>query len=831
MYIKSLAIHCKINFRKLFFLSLVFINIISHSFAQEYPKVIVKGDYPDPSIMREGEDYYMTHSPFYYAPGFLIWHSKDLMNWEPVCRAITDYKGSAMAPDLVKYRGKYYIYYPAAGTNWVVWADNIRGPWSKPIDLKVAGIDPGHVADEKGNRYLYVNEGELIQLTGDGLATVGQKKKAYEGWTYPKSWVTECMCLESPKLNYFNGYYYLTSAEGGTAGPATSHMVVAARSKSVLGPWENSPYNPIVHTYGADDSWWSKGHGTLIDDVNGNWWIVYHAYANSYHTLGRQTLIEPIEWTSDGWYRTKANNLSIKPDASIKHGLELSDDFKGNTLGLQWTFWKEYAPQALTFKEQSLFVKAKGTTAADGRFLLTTATDKNYETQIEVNLEKGNTGGLMLYYNEKAYAGIISNGTRFTIYKNANDSLIVPNKIGKHSYAKLQNLGNRLNISVSKDGKTWTSMLESLDVSGLNHNKFGGFYALRIGLLAAGNGAVKYNNFMYKALSDTERSNDTNSKDGVLAPKPVFRDPVYDGAADPIVIWNPQVSKWWMFYTNRRVTMTNLPGVSWVFGTPIGIAESTDGANWKYAGTANFNDLPAECGGKDSATLWAPDITLGDDGKWHMYLSIEPGIDVKWGLPGFIAHLSSTNLRDWKYESRLSQLGTQVIDADILRMPDGMWRMYYKDQRGYSHINVTESKDLYSWSTPKEALKINGEGPIAFQWKGYYWLIIDTWNGQTVHRSKDGNTWEVQPGTPLMPDGEGTGKDDIPNALHANVVISNNRVFMYYFTHPGRIGADKNKDGYEQRRTSIQVVELKLNETGWLTANRNEPTYVALSQP
>lgn len=334
-----------------------------------------------------------------------------------------------------------------------------------------------------------------------------------------------------------------------------------------------------------------------------------------------------------------------------------------------------------------------------------------------------------------------------------------------------------------------------------------------------------------KLLKDSKKNDDTSTKDGVLAPKPVFRDPVYDGAADPMVIWNPLVSKWWMFYTNRRATMTNLPGVSWVFGTPIGIAESTDGANWKYLGTANFNDLPKECGGKDSATLWAPDIVLGDDGKWHMYLSIEPGIDVKWGIPGFIAHLSSTNLRDWKYENRLSQLGTHVIDADILRMPDGIWRMYYKGSKEYSYINFIESKDLYSWSDPKEALRINGEGPIAFQWKDYYWLIIDTWNGQTVHRSKDGNTWEVQPGTPLMPDDEGTGKDDIPNALHANVVISNNRVYMYYFTHPGRVGDGKSKDGYEQRRTSIQVVELKLNEKGWLTANRNEPTYLALSKP
>lgn len=239
------------------------------AYSQEYPKVVLSGDYPDPSVMRDGEDYYMTHSPFYYAPGFLIWHSRDLMNWEPVCRVMPEYEGSAMAPDLLKYKGKYYIYYPAKGTNWVIWANDIKGPWSKPIDLKVSGIDPGHIADQEGNRYLYVDKGEVIRLTDDGLATIGQKQKVYEGWRYPNHWETECMCLESPKLNYHNGYYYLTSAQGGTAGPATSHMAVAARSKSVTGPWENSPYNPVVHTYSAHDNWWSKGHGALIDDVNG----------------------------------------------------------------------------------------------------------------------------------------------------------------------------------------------------------------------------------------------------------------------------------------------------------------------------------------------------------------------------------------------------------------------------------------------------------------------------------------------------------------------------------------------------------------------------------
>ena len=110
--------------------------------------------------------------------------------------------------------------------------------------------------------------------------------------------------------------------------------------------------------------------------------------------MGRSTLIEPVEWTEDGWYRTVSAATPVTPEQEIKHGLELSDDFKGPQLGLQWTFWKEYAPQSLTFKEDILWMKAKGRTPADGRVLLTTAEDKNYETQVEIRTGNGNVAGL-----------------------------------------------------------------------------------------------------------------------------------------------------------------------------------------------------------------------------------------------------------------------------------------------------------------------------------------------------------------------------------------------------------------------------------------------------
>lgn len=622
--------------------------------AQDYPKVIIPGDYADPSIMRDGKDYYMTHSPFYYAPGFLIWHSQDLVNWEPVCRALANWKGSAMAPDLLKYQGKYYIYYPSAGTNWVIWAEDIRGPWSEPIDLKVRGIDPGHIVSEDGKRYLYLSDGYVVALSDDGLATVGDVKKVYDGWEYPKGWDTECMCLESPKLTYRNGYYYMTSAEGGTAGPATSHMAVAARSKSPLGPWENSPYNPVVHTYSASDNWWSKGHGTLIDDVNGNWWIVYHAYAKGYHTLGRQTLLEPIEWTADGWYRTKSTATLPQPEITATNGLNLSDDFDKQELGIQWTFWKEYAPQAVSFKQQTLWMEAKGSTPADGRLLLTTTEDKNYETQVEVITGKGNTAGLLLFYNEKAYAGVVSDGKKFIIYSNAEEKIELPNKIGKRFIARIRNQGNNVRIMVSKDGTSWTTLIENMDVSMMHHNNYKGFFALRIGLYSAGKGSAGFSHFRYKNAIPQEKDmsaylmvfhkDETHglhmaiSRDGYTFTALNDGNPVIagdtialqKGIRDPHVFRGPDGAFYLAMtdlhiYAQRegfRSTEWERDGNEYGWGNNRGLVlmKSWDLIHWKRA-NIRFDLLSA--GLSEIGCVWAPEVAYDDrKGKLMIYFTM-----------------------------------------------------------------------------------------------------------------------------------------------------------------------------------------------------------------
>ncbi|HNX04810.1 MAG TPA: family 43 glycosylhydrolase, partial [Opitutales bacterium] len=247
-----------------------------------YLNPILSGDRADPSVLKVGKEYYMVHSSFQSLPGLLIWHSRDLVNWEPVGPALEKYVGSVWAPDLCCVNGRFYIYFPALTpdrlTNMVVWADDIRGPWSEPVDLNVGNIDPGHAVGPDGRRHLYFNAGWMAPLSDDGLRITGPLTKVYDGWKYPDEWEVEGFSQEGPKFLRHGDYYYMVLAEGGTAGPATSHMVIMARSKTLEGPWENSPYNPIVRTQTAAEKWWSKGHATLLEGPDGKqWYLVYHA--------------------------------------------------------------------------------------------------------------------------------------------------------------------------------------------------------------------------------------------------------------------------------------------------------------------------------------------------------------------------------------------------------------------------------------------------------------------------------------------------------------------------------------------------------------------------
>jgi xylan 1,4-beta-xylosidase len=476
---------------------------------------IVAGDHPDPTILKDGKDYYMTFSSFYSYPGIVIWHSTDLVNWAPVGPALTKPLGTIWAVDLCKHDGRYFIYIPAApdGNRWsiyAIWAERIEGPWSDPIDLKIEGcIDPGHVVGEDGKRYLFVNGIRKIRLSDDGLATDGKVEAAYQPWRYPQDWVVENFAPEGPKLLRHGAYFFLVTAVGGTAGPATGHMVIAARSTSVHGPWEHCPHNPLVRTVSAREPWWSRGHATPVEGPAGDWWLVYHGYENGFRTLGRQTLLEPMEWTADGWFRAKGGDLS-KPMPKPRggkagpNGQALSDDFSRPRFGVQWTF-HDPAPDEMTrvrLLDRSLELRARGTTPADSAPLTCAVADRSYQAEVTIETEGEAEGGLLLFYNHKAFVGVgfTPDAVRTWEYAEEQQWMRAKRPAGPVR-VRLSNQDNVITFHYSYDGgRSWILHGLRMEVSGLNHNVFGGFLSLKIGVYCAGSGSIRLRDFRYRAL-------------------------------------------------------------------------------------------------------------------------------------------------------------------------------------------------------------------------------------------------------------------------------------------------------------------------------------------
>ncbi len=320
------------------------------------------------------------------------------------------------------------------------------------------------------------------------------------------------------------------------------------------------------------------------------------------------------------------------------------------------------------------------------------------------------------------------------------------------------------------------------------------------------------------ATSSTASAPAVASNGDKLAPKPLYRDPVYDGAADPTIIYNSTDKKWYMFYTNRRANVPGLGGVGWVHGSPIGIATSDDGATWKYLGLAKINDKDAV----PDPTWWAPAV-VEHNGVFHMFLSYVPGtFSDGWNHPRDIIHLTSKDLLSWDYQSTLPLASHKVIDPGVLHMPDGSWRLYYKDEANGSTCDYAESKDLDTWTDHGKVPGLSdagGEAPLPFHWKGHYWFLRDITGGQhglALYRSDDAKDW-TRVSTLLQV--SGTDPDDNGVGHHPEIIISKDRAYMFYFTQTGR-------------PSHIQVVELKYDAANnVLTADRDQPTMIHLQPP
>jgi xylan 1,4-beta-xylosidase len=463
---------------------------------------ILSGDYPDPGIMRDGKDYYMTHSAFDYLPGLTVFHSKDLVNWEPVSYVYSSYLGTGWAPDICKYDGKYYIYFTVANKgNFVVYANSPKGPWSSPIDLKTDWIDPCHIADETGQRWLFLSGGHRIKLAADGLSTVGTLEKVYEGWKYPDEWETEGQALEGPKLKKIGPYYYMLSAQGGTAGPPTSHMVIVARSKSINGPWENAPENPLIHTYSRSERWWSKGHGSLIDAPDGKWWIVYHGYENGFMGLGRQTLLEPVVLTSDGWLKAptgKGVEKTLRTPVASRKVIDRLAHLNEFRIGFDWRFYKKFDSARFAVSNRVLTLNAQGTTPQESAPLLFIAGAHDYEFSVRIDKDSNAVAGLVLFYNADFYVGTGFDSQHILSWRKGNIKGRHEQKGKNRLWLKIRNKDQIVTGFYSYDGITWKQGPWSRDISGYHHNVLYDFISILPGLFAYGEGTVRFSEFQFK---------------------------------------------------------------------------------------------------------------------------------------------------------------------------------------------------------------------------------------------------------------------------------------------------------------------------------------------
>jgi hypothetical protein len=295
---------------------------------------------------------------------------------------------------------------------------------------------------------------------------------------------------------------------------------------------------------------------------------------------------------------------------------------------------------------------------------------------------------------------------------------------------------------------------------------------------------------------------------------PLWRDPVDDGATDPMVVRHPS-GTWRMLWTQRRPSATG-PGVTWVHGSDLGVAESDDGgATWRYLGTIGAAQGLPVTGTAPRDTYWAPEV-VQSGGTFHMYLTVVPGVPDRW--PGHVRrihHLTSPDLESWTDHGPLPLSSERVIDACVHPLPDGGWRLWYKDEADGSTTWAADSADLFTWTVHGQVIGGRGhEGANVFRLGGWFWMIVDEWRGQMVYRSDDLETWEPQG---LILDESTDRADDVAPGHHAHVeVVSPDPdavdavAWIVYFTHPGRAEAGLDPESPAGRRASVLVGELRV---------------------
>jgi xylan 1,4-beta-xylosidase len=484
--------------------AVLFCLILTGATAQEratYTNPVIAGDFPDPSVIRVGDDYWTTATSGEWAPIFLLMHSRDLVHWTarsavfPTRPAWAD--NSFWAPELQQHNGRFFVYYTARMKNGplcvaVASADKPEGPYTDHGQLvcqSIGSIDAVTTVDEQGELYLIWKEDGnsrnqptplwAQKLSADGTKLVGSRKELLRN--NPTTW--EGGVVEGAFVVRRGEWFYLFYSGNACCGRRCNYALGVARARKLLGPWEKNPQNPILK---ENSTWQCPGHGSIVTDKAGRDYLLYHAYRNSEAAfrIGREALLDEVRWEASGW---PSINEGQGPSASAPRlpsaGVNLSetsffDDFTAPTLAASWR-WPQRSVPAVAIETEnggrlSLTAADKKSKALLAAIITQPATSGNYVATTQINLALSGRGalvGLSAFGDAENALGITIGDGQIKVWnmerKGVRTVASAKTAAGLVSLRMTARDGERYRFAYSSDGKVWTPLGDEVQGSHL----------------------------------------------------------------------------------------------------------------------------------------------------------------------------------------------------------------------------------------------------------------------------------------------------------------------------------------------------------------------------
>jgi len=461
-----------------------------------YTNPVLAGDYPDPSIIRVGKDYWATATSSEWGPQFPILHSRDLVNWKIIGAVFPERPDWAVAnfwaPEISEYRGRYYVYYVGRKRDGplsvaVASANQPEGPYTDhgPLVSQEAGsIDPMAVTDEKGERYLIWKEDGnsrklptviwARKLSDDGTQLVGEQRDLIRNDT---PW--EGAVVEGPFVLRRGDWYYLFYSGSGCCGRGCAYALGAARSRALLGPWQKNPANPIL---AGNEAWKCPGHGSIVTDERDRCFLLYHGYdARTFVYTGREMLLDEVKFGEGGWptINNGAGPSSSAPAplgiTQTRTGRTFFDDFTGEHLGPGWQWPQSNKPSIRLDAANGgqLVLAPIGEHAGDliGAVVARSTTSGDYEATTVVDthgLKLGAFAGLSAFGDPANALGVAVGEGKAVVWRRESDH---PKTVAEMNdviwpsvYLRLTARGgNRFQFALSPDGRDWKTAGETAE--------------------------------------------------------------------------------------------------------------------------------------------------------------------------------------------------------------------------------------------------------------------------------------------------------------------------------------------------------------------------------